>query len=134
MMPQSHFILTSIICLVLFPFIGYKGIIVLLSAVLIDIDHYIAYVITQKKLDIFKAFKKYSAKGICVREAYEFPFIFHTIEFQILIFIISFFIPVFRFVLLGTLIHCVQDAISEPRKTWEYKFFLLSKKRKELEV
>jgi len=132
MMPEKHFILTALLCLVLFPFIGWNIIIVLFSAVLIDIDHYIAYIISEKKFNVFKAFKKYSRRGIEIEEAYEIPFIFHTIEFNSLLFIFSFFIPVLRFILLGILIHCVEDAISDPVNTWKYKFVLFSRKRKEM--
>ena len=72
MLPRIHIILGlffSIIILYIFPQIGVFGAaIILLSSFLIDVDHYIFYVILKKDLSLKKAYNWHILKGIKMRE------------------------------------------------------------------
>ena len=121
MLPRQH-IIYGFIFSVLFYFIFHIPIIyaisMFLASFLIDFDHYMTACMSEKRLLNYKeAFDfqirqgirliKLAKKGI--RE-YETFHVFHTVEFQILIFILGVFVsPLFYFILMGMLFHIALD-------------------------
>jgi hypothetical protein len=101
------------------PSISYLTLLLLFSSsVLIDIDHYITAVTKTKRWSISKNYKHYKnlisqtkikkSKGI--REKGDF-FLFHTLEFHLLIALLSFiWIPMF-YVFIGMVYHSIFDVI-----------------------
>jgi hypothetical protein len=121
MLPKWHILIGAIFSLIiffLFPYLGLLNILIIfLSTFLIDIDHYFCYSINRKEFDIIKAYNI----GVVMRERYrklskkdklkqKRPiFVFHGIEFILLLAILSYFYSLFLFILLGTLIHLLLD-------------------------
>ena len=109
-------------------------ILILLSSILIDFDHYLCSVFKTKKLSLFSAFQHYEnireeeqlkrAKGI--KEKSDFH-IFHTIEFHILIGLLSFVWTGFFYIFIGMVFHSLLDvyALLNDKSLYlrEYFFF-----------
>jgi len=109
----QHIKLTAVASLILLPY--WKGIQILwfaIGSILIDSDHYIYYVLRRKRFGVKEMFEyheklfaqkdKIPYAGICI---------FHTIDFFILIGILSFYFPVFLYILIGLLFHFITDLI-----------------------
>lgn len=99
----QHIILATIASLVLAPFIKWFSVIVFLSAILIDFDHYLFYLYTKKDFSLKNAYKSYIGKKELKL------FIFHTIEFWTLLFLLSFITEFFLAILIGIFLHITQD-------------------------
>ena len=122
MLPKYHALIGFVFAfsLVFFSNISLTaGIIIFLSSILIDIDHYFRYFIKTKNLNPIK-FWNWSlekTRAWCKikkqdRENYQKPiFIFHGIEFFLLIFILSLYSKLFFLILLGISLHFVLDFI-----------------------
>jgi len=122
MLPKYHIILGlvfSIILILIFPQIGILGfLIIFLSSVLIDVDHYLSFAYNKKDFSLSKSYvwhleqKKLESakvkKGI--REKGFFHPL-HTIEFLILLAILSFFSQITFFIFIGILFHSLNDFI-----------------------
>jgi len=97
-------------------------IIIFLSSILIDIDHYLLYAYRKKNLSLVKAWKWHIFLHNNPREAQkQIPFLhlFHTIEFLVLIFILSFFYKVFLWIFIGFIFHTFLDILDmKKRKTY----------------
>jgi len=108
MLPKAHIILGLIFSVLLF-FLHItilEASLIFLSSVLIDVDHYL-FIIKRKKIwNLKKAF--YWHKNL-PKDHKPMMHIFHSIEFLILILILSFFIKIFLFILIGLLFHSVFD-------------------------
>jgi len=115
MLPKTHALLGLIFSLIIFfifhitPF--YTSLI-FFSSVFIDTDHYLWYVIQKKDFNLKKAF--YFFKNLKKHPPY--LMIFHTLEFFLLILILSFFWKSFFYVFLGMLFHVSLDIIYEINK------------------
>jgi len=109
----QHAKLTAIAALFLLPFwSGMQILLFSIGSIFIDIDHYIFYVFRCRRLSI-KGMFEYHEKlfeqkdripyaGICI---------FHTIDFFIIIGILSFYYHIFLYLLIGLLFHFVVDLI-----------------------
>ena len=125
MLPKHHLLLGFIFSLILFPFIGLIGsLIVFFSSFLIDVDHYLFYVFTRKDISLKNAyiwFLKRRNKFLALPKSKRrnFPFIpcfLHGIEILIILFFLGFFISYyFYFILSGFTFHLFLDI------TWEIK-------------
>ena len=111
MLPKVHLIYAIIFSIILFPFIKFNVLYFIIGAVLIDVDHYLFYVLRYRKLDIFGFYKywtKHSSKlakeSICA---------FHTLEFILLMIILSFSSPEILFFTIGVLVHSALDIYNE---------------------
>jgi len=123
MLPSKHIIIGLITALAIFfafPQVGWLGfLIILLSSVLIDFDHYLYYVITQKDLSLRRAYgwfiknrKIWLSLSKKQKETFESGIIiFHGIECWILLVLLIFVSKLFIFVLIGVAIHMVLDFI-----------------------
>lgn len=121
MFPKWHIILGAIFAYILIQFFNFSltaGLVVFLASFLIDVDHYLIYVIKKKNLSLEKAYnyfadkrKKISKlKGKARQKAKQDDvIIFHGIEFWAILIILSFFHPVFLWILLGIAIHMIAD-------------------------
>jgi len=138
MLPRWHIfwglIFTGIIWLSS-PSIEYYYLIILfLSTVLLDIDHYINAAYKEKNLSLRKAFSYYSRlnkrikfqelKGIRKKEDFH-PL--HTVEFHLVIAILAYFFTPFIFVFLGIVFHSLLDLFSliYRRRIYLREYFLI---------
>src|SRR3989344_8569317 len=122
MLPKYHIIIGALASLLLYyiiPLTLIQTAIIFLSSFLIDIDHYIIYIIMHKDWSLKNAQKHFfnmREKGIKTsveeRKKYKrYIFIFHGIEFWLVLLIISKYIPLIIFVLYGFAIHIFLDYI-----------------------
>lgn len=113
MYPLTHLILSLILVLflrilnVLSPI---YLLIILLSALLIDVDHWFVYVIKKKDFSISKSYKWFIALSKLKKQP-KFLCIFHTVEFFILIIILSLKFEFFQMVLIGMIFHMALDIL-----------------------
>ncbi|MEK6873892.1 MAG: hypothetical protein AABW91_03530 [Nanoarchaeota archaeon] len=124
MYPSKHIVFGFIFALlvfILFPQIELLGFFTIwLASFLIDVDHYLYYVLAKKDLSLRKAYKWFmgeSAKSLLLpREKRkeinkEMPCIFHGIETIIILILLSFVNNFFLFVLIGFVFHEFLDFI-----------------------
>jgi hypothetical protein len=123
MLPSKHIIigfLASLVIILIFPQIGWLGfIIIFLSSVLIDFDHYLWYVVKKKDFSLKRAYgwfiesrKIWLALSKKQKETFESGIIiFHGIECWILLVLLIMISKLFIFVLIGVGIHMVLDFI-----------------------
>lgn len=82
------------------------------GSILIDADHYIFYAVKCKKFDIKGMFAYYD---MLTREkdkiTYLGVFLFHTVEFFIVVGILSLYMPLMFYLLYGMIFHYVLDTI-----------------------
>jgi len=120
MLPHKHLIYGTIffgIIYFLFPSLGELNIFIawISSWLIIDLDHYLRFLIKTKSLNPLKFWKwsmqqKNKWKEIKDKKDYKLPiFIFHGIEFLGLIFIFSFIWPILIWVFYGFCFHLVFD-------------------------
>ena len=140
MYPLTHIILSLVLAVILKLLTALSSteiLIILLAAVLIDIDHYFYYVgnaiisehpknlqsffgiFKKKGLSLFKAYnwfieldKRMKKLSKIERKKYKLPLmVFHGIEFWILLLILSFYSKIFAFILIGIAVHMILDYI-----------------------
>lgn len=109
MLPKWHILLGAVFSLVLFLAFNvspFNSLLVFLASVLIDLDHYMWYVQRKKDLSLRRAYiwaKKH------MNPPKPFFHIFHTIEFLILILVLSYFFNFFLFIFIGMIFHSILD-------------------------
>ena len=59
MLVSLHVIVSAIVSIILYPFLGWYTLVFFLSAFLIDVDHYIEYAVEKKDLSLVRAYKSY---------------------------------------------------------------------------
>jgi hypothetical protein len=97
---------------------AYLGII-FLSSFLIDMDHYLLYAIKKKDINLEAAYQwfierkeEYFKMSIEERKKFkQIIMVFHTLEFWILLFALSFISQIFLFILAGIMLHLIFDWI-----------------------
>lgn len=125
MYPQHHFLLGTIFAIILFflfPQIGLINIaIIILSTVLIDVDHYIYYIYKKRDFSLRKAyhwFSKNQKKFLSLSKEkrdkfYSGIFFLHGIEILIILLFLGLFSNYFFFVFIGFALHLLIDIIWE---------------------
>ncbi|PIN93057.1 hypothetical protein COU54_04440 [Candidatus Pacearchaeota archaeon CG10_big_fil_rev_8_21_14_0_10_31_24] len=120
MLPRWHIVLGAIFTGILWlmaPEINkYYLLLVFLASVFIDIDHYICAVKKTGKIGLFSSLEYYENYGVeekkrhgrGVREKGDFHFL-HTIEFHVLIAILSIFWAPLFYVFIGMVFHSLLD-------------------------
>ena len=122
MRPLKHLILgiaLAVLIFLVFPSISILGLVIIfLSSVLIDVDHYIYYVYKRKKISPIKAYKWYTENR---RKSCSIPkeqkgkihfgtYFLHGIEILIILLLLGFFVSdVFYFILIGFTFHLLVD-------------------------
>lgn len=114
MLPKYHIMYGSIFGIVLVPFIGlFNATIVFLASFLIDADHYFRYVYVEKDISVMNSIRYFYDKS---KKRFHELYIFHTVEFWLLLLLLGFYSPVFIYILLGMLYHMVFDFIDMFKK------------------
>ncbi|MFH1917577.1 MAG: metal-dependent hydrolase [Nanoarchaeota archaeon] len=125
MLPKSHIILGAILSLVLIYFFNFSliaGIIILLSSVLIDVDHYLYYVYKKKDWSLKRAYNffivgKNKIASLSRKQRNEFYHGFsflHGIETLVILFILGKFLSeYFYYILIGFSFHLFLDIIHQ---------------------
>jgi len=122
MLPKWHILYGYIFALFLvhfFKFSLFAGLIIFLSSVFIDLDHVLIYVIKTKNINPCKFYswsmkrkKAWELTSFEKKEEFRKPnFIFHGVEFILLLIISSFLNSFFLWILMGILLHLVLDFI-----------------------
>ena len=111
MLPSVHFLSSSILTLILFPFFSWYSLIVYLGGFFIDFDHYLIFVIKKKDFSLKNAYNyfRYDKKHDWNTE----PLIFHFLELTFILIILSFFHWIFFLLVSGIILHLTLDFIHE---------------------
>ncbi|HLC64689.1 MAG TPA: hypothetical protein VJI46_01035 [Candidatus Nanoarchaeia archaeon] len=127
MSPLRHLIVSGILIVALFPFVGLKGLIILISGVLIDIDHYFWYIAKKRDYSLARCYRFYNDVMEKKRRdgVLNALFVFHTLEFLVLVAIASFYSEYAVLFLIGYLFHVVPDVMHEIRM-WNEKVVCFS--------
>ena len=122
MWPKWHLLYSFVFVTILVYFFNFSllaGLIIFLASILIDLDHILIYTLKKKDINPLRFWnwskseaKKYGEMPEAERENIKKShFIFHGIEFILLISILAFFIEIFKFILIGFLFHLILDYI-----------------------
>ncbi|MAG91621.1 hypothetical protein CMO83_03015 [Candidatus Woesearchaeota archaeon] len=113
MKPLTHLFYALILAAVLYPVFGWKVILIVIGGVIADSDHYISNVFRFRDLNIVNCYKYFS--GMMVKndftDAKGILLVFHTVEFLLLMVILSFFNEFALIFLIGLLLHYFLDLI-----------------------
>lgn len=108
---KTHIITSAVLAITLYPVIGLNTIIVFLSGVLIDFDHYLQYVIDFKDFSLKKSYKYFTTTmPVDVLQ------IFHVVEFWIILFVMALFIEALRYIIVGMAVHLTIDFLDMAEK------------------
>ncbi len=112
MLPKTHIIFGAVfsaLIFFLFKITFFEASLIFLASFLIDFDHYLWYVGKNKDFSLKKAFRIFTDE---LRHPNKpLMMIFHTLEFLILVFALSYFWKGFLFILIGMLFHSFLDII-----------------------
>ena len=121
MFPITHFIVSLILAILLYPIYGLWSLSTFIGGFLIDIDHYFYYVIEKRKLSLIKCYKDLTKESVKNKKLFEKikkrPLhinwdrlhIFHVWEFFVLAVLLSFINKLFFISLLGMILHLSLD-------------------------
>lgn len=123
MLPRSHILfgmIFSFLIWLLFPITLLDASIIFLSSFLIDIDHYLLYMLRKKDFSLSHAYKYFYKTGMKVlnsKKKLKCPISFmHTAEFLILLAILSIFSHYLFLVFIGFLFHSILDIVMMIKK------------------
>jgi hypothetical protein len=133
MYPHYHFIFGLALAVVLVPMFEFWQLALFLAAtVLIDVDHYIYYVLSRKDYSLMSAYHFFKEKGKKQRSkehkgpvTFSYLF-FHNWEMQVLLALSTIWFPFMWYVLAGFWIHLVLDLIYNPRGRRQFWGYLKS--------
>ena len=109
MFPLPHIIFSTILSIILYPFIGNNVIIVWSASIFIDIDHYFWYIKNYKSWNFYQAYTKHKNHELQkLQRPYKFH-IFHLVELLILIGLLGFYNKIFFYIFIGMLFHYILD-------------------------
>lgn len=122
MLPKYHFIigiLASVLLYLILNLTLMQVFIIFLASFLMDIDHYFFYIFKTKNYNLNKAHKWFVKRrkiwfSIPPEQRRNYKknvFIFHGIEFIILLGILSLFYNLFLYILIGVILHMIFDFI-----------------------
>ena len=136
MLPKSHILIGIIISGLLY-FLNIVPLLpvvmIFLSSILIDVDHYLYYIFQEKDVSLKKAYKwylmrlkKYRKLSNKEKDKHKnFLLIFHGIEPLLIIYILSIYFPVLFWVFIGFIIHLITDlTIAHKDRIFNMKLFL----------
>ena len=108
-----HLVVSLILSVLLYPLFGWKVLLILISGVTIDIDHYFWYISKYKKFGLFRCYEclAVEAEKNKWKDVIGSLFIFHTIEFLLIIALASFYNVYALILLIGLLVHYLLDFI-----------------------
>lgn len=126
MLVSSHVIagvLFSLVLFLIFPHIGLLYLLIIfLSSVLIDVDHYVYYIFNKKDMSLTNSYK-HSMKQMRwyfamtrekQRKVFHGFFLFHGFEFIILLLVLGWFVSnIFLYIFIGVIFHLFLDNFYE---------------------
>ncbi len=114
MLPKYHILYGAIFGIVIIPFIGIlNSTIVFLASFLIDSDHYLRYVCVTRDFSIINSIRYFYDKS---KKRLHELYIFHTVEFWLLLLLLGVYSEIFIYILLGILYHMAFDFIDMFKK------------------
>lgn len=112
MLPKYHVILGAIfsgILYWLFSLTIFQTSLVFLSSILIDFDHYLWYIQRKKDYNLKNAYN--FLKKLSENLKKPIIMVFHTIEFLIFVYLLSYLWKGFTFILIGMVFHSITDIL-----------------------
>ena len=108
-----HFLTSLILAAILYPTFSWIVIFIFIGGVLIDIDHYINHAFRYKNLKLSDCYNHYivTNKKNSYHKNIGILLIFHTIEFIILMSLLSFYSNIILMATIGLLTHFIMDLI-----------------------
>lgn len=107
-----HFVFSLIPAILLYNSFGWKVGFILAGGVLIDIDHFIWYVCKYRKYSLNDCYYHYiDSHETNFKNIIGILLIFHTIEFLLLMIVVSFFSQIALLFTIGLLVHYLLDLI-----------------------
>ena len=106
MKPKYHLISSLILMFLLSGYFGLLSIFIFVGGFLIDTDHYFYYAFSRKDWNLKRCLKFYDPNRLCVDELH----IFHTIEFWVMIILLSFYSKFILATLIGMILHQSLDS------------------------
>lgn len=125
MLPKWHILLGAVFSLLLWPVFGLGSLIIFASSFLVDFDHFLFYIKRTKNYNLLKAYsflKKFAEK----RKKEPPLFIFHVIEFWILLFVASLFSKFVSLAFIGIALHMFLDFLDDAFKKRRRQFSLVT--------
>ncbi len=112
---KAHFIVSLVLSIALFPFFGIYALLALVTGFLIDIDHWLGYALKFNDWNPFNSFRYFKNCDCAQFKEGKFGFIvlFHSVEFLIVMIVISIFIPLIWIAIGSWLIHIIMDLVYE---------------------
>jgi len=109
----QHLAFTGVAGALLLPFRPLQEILIFgASAILIDVDHYLLYIVRRRRYDIKGMFRYYDElQPIQHTIPYVGLCLFHTVDVLLLMGLLAWFFPLFRPVVAGMLFHHLLDII-----------------------
>ena len=113
MVPLIHFLVSSLIAILLYPIFSWKVLMVFVGGVLIDVDHYLLYVYRFKKFSLKGCYKYHhvDVKKNHHKDVFGALLIFHTIEFLLLSAFLSLYSTLALMFTVGLSAHYTLDII-----------------------
>jgi len=132
MLPRQHILLGlvfSLLVWIILPWISWFYILIIfLSSFLIDFDHYLVAVYHTKNIGLINALKFYEMVKEKQREEHKrgmrkrgLFFLFHTIEFHLVVLLIGISYEPFIYIFIGMVFHSMVDFIDLSYKNLLYK-------------
>ncbi|MCK5107673.1 MAG: hypothetical protein KAQ83_03020 [Nanoarchaeota archaeon] len=107
MLPRIHFITSTILAVLLWPFFGFWGLAIYIGGFFVDFDHYLVYVFRKKDWNLFNSIRYFN-------QGYkEGLYIFHTIETIIPLVLLAPIHLFFLAVLIGVSLHLIMDFMGD---------------------
>ena len=113
MRPSAHFLASLALAAVFYQFFGRNALAIFAGGVLIDIDHYIWYILKHKKINMARCYKfyAYEAAKKDFKDVTGSLMVFHTLEFTALCVLLSFYSTLALMFTAGLLLHYFLDLI-----------------------
>ena len=105
---KQHVVQASFFSLLFVPYLGVETLVVFLSMILIDLDHYLDYVVVCRRFSLRNMFRFHNWLWEKRTSVYAIS-LFHTLEVFLSLFLLGFLHHYFWLVLYGFLIHYLFD-------------------------
>ncbi len=124
---KHHFIVSSVLSLLLFPIFKFNVIYIMIGGFLIDSDHYLYYIFKYRSFNLRKAYhseKDFKATSGRI-------YIFHLIDVLILCVILSFYSKIFLLFTIGLIPHHIMDyyMLKYIEKNLKHRIFFLFQRK-----
>ena len=108
-----HIIFSMVVAAILYQIFGWKAGFILVSGVLIDADHYLWFVVKRKNFNLFECYRFIAIESdkIKYKNFAGEVMVFHTIEFLLLMVLLSFFNEIALIFTIGLAGHYLLDII-----------------------